>query len=179
MPPYPLTTPLLSLNPPHIQRYYTPDSKEKENFRLNLNSVAHSHSEAPQQPTPPKHLDLTPLEAYTDGSSPDNSNLNMQSPAGWGFCIKLQEHVWIEGYGPLSSDPTTTNYARSQDPSNNSAEMQALLKLFDYLIRHPPPRPIHIFIDSSLTLDAVLGNSNPIVHPILVTNLRNPLLSAL
>ena len=82
---------------------------------------------------------------------------------------------WIGGFGPVSSDPNDPAFAGSQYPSNNSAEPQALLELFDYLLRQTPSLPVlgFFFSDSSVTLDALFGDSNPAVHPLLITNLRH------
>ena len=161
---------------PSVQKFYPPSQKEKQEFRLTLTQSVLSPDKTNKPNTPPiSHLSTSKfLEAYTDGSSPENAKLTLNSPAGWGYCFKTNtDSNWTDGFGPVCSDPLEPPYAGSQYPSNNSAELQALLELFDYFLRQPPSLPIRVYIDSSLTLDAVIGDSNPTVHPLLISNLRH------
>jgi ribonuclease HI len=162
--------------PATVQRFYPPTLKEKQEFRLTLTQILNSLNKTNDK----NNIITSPLtstiflEAYTDGSSPENAKLTLNSPAGWGYCFKRNDDtLWTDGFGPVCSDPLLPAYAGSQYPSNNSAELQALLELFDYFLRHPPSLPVLVYIDSSLTLDSVLGDSNPTVHPLLISNLRN------
>ncbi len=99
------------------------------------------------------------------------SPCNLQQDGDFAF-IRPITYIFF-GYGPLSSDPKHHSHAGPQYPSHHSAELQALLELFDYLLRFPPQQPVLIYMDSSLTLDAVLGNSNPVAHPELTTKPRS------
>ena len=94
--------------------------------------------------------------AYTDGSCPNNRVISADNPAGWGFVVSpvlydpfphaLPTVQWITSHGRVRTDPDAPEHAGAEVSSNNTAELQALLELFDYLLNHSPVRTDHLHI---------------------------------
>ena len=54
----------------------------------------------------------------------------------------------VEAAGKLITSPDTALYSGATVGSNNTAELQALIELFDYLERLPDRTPVKIYTDS-------------------------------
>ena len=67
---------------------------------------------------------------YTDGACPDQYNIRVANPAGWGF-THCCNYVWTDSWGPAGQ-----KLDLSLVGSNNTAELQALLEALDYIARH-------------------------------------------
>ena len=68
------------------------------------------------------------------------------------------------GGGKTYHLPDTTLYSGATVGSNNTAELQALIELFDYLQRIGDGVPTIIYTDSQYALDIILGLSVPSTH---------------
>ena len=115
-------------------------------------------------------------EAYTDGGCPNNRTVSASNPAGWGFCFRMQSDIsldWMRAFGPVLTNPDNPQYGGAEVGSNNTAELQAIIGLFDFIFRHPlvPPLPIKLHVDSQYALDILQGISRPTTHISLVTML--------
>ena len=112
------------------------------------------------------------LTAYTDGSCPNNRTVSYSNPAGWGFCLTSNHQQWTDGYGLLCTNPDMPQHGGAEVGSNNTAELQALVELFDYLLRITPSLPIMIYTDSQYALDVLHEILVPTTHLTLVYNLQ-------
>ena len=134
--------------------------------------------------TPPVTPDGHVL-AYTDGSCPNNQVISASNPAGWGFVVSpIMEQLvlhpiptagWVSSQGRVRANPDSAEYAGAAVASNNTAELQALLELFDYLLYYamlPIGQTIHVYTDSQYAADILHGDSLPATHLRLVSNLQ-------
>ena len=97
-------------------------------------------------------------ESYTDGSCPNQYQVCVGNPAGWGFTIH-QPPGWLDAWGPVAQ-----NLANPIPGSNNTAELQALLEALDYIARHQKHLRItslNLYTDSQLAFDFLHGLSIP------------------
>ena len=94
-----------------------------------------------------------PFDIYTDGSCPDQQNISVTNPAGWGVYFQT---LHLDLFGPVGSLPFPVV------GSNNTAELQAPLEAIFYLMSAVsiPPR-IRIFLDSQYVLDILQGRDVP------------------
>ena len=109
------------------------------------------------------------LYVYTDGSCPDQHNVAVGNPAGWGFTIQSQ-NTWTDSCGPVGAGLTFT-----LPGSNNTGELQAIMEALDFLLRRRSwvkGIPVTIYTDSQFVYDIFHENSNPTSHPELVDLIR-------
>ena len=108
--------------------------------------------------------------AYTDGSCPNNQVISDSNPAGWGFVVSpvMEQFVhhpfptagWVSSQGRVRANPDSAEYAGAAIASNNTAELQALLELFDYLLYYamlPVGQTIHVYTDSQYAADILVS----------------------
>ena len=108
-------------------------------------------------------------DAYTDGSCPNQYQVCVGNPAGWGFTIH-QPPGWLDAWGPVAQ-----NLANPVPGSNNTAELQALLEALDYIARHQKHLRItslNLYTDSQLAFDFLHGLSIPKMHQYLLLQIR-------
>ena len=155
-------------------KYLSPDRDTK--LRLHQAQLSSLRQLAPDaQYSSPSFIpcSVNRIEAYTDGSCPNNRAVSRDNPAGWGWCLRTIENNtpgnWVHAAGFVSTDPDSSIYGGAEVGSNNTAELQALIELLDYLLRSPPSLPVKIFTDSQYCLDIMLGVSHPSTHVRLVT----------
>ena len=82
---------------------------------------------------------------YTDGACPDQYNIRVGHPAGWGFTL-CHNNLWTDSWGPVGR-----NLDLSLVGPNTTAELQALLEALDYVARHKRYhgiRLLNIYTDS-------------------------------
>ena len=95
-------------------------------------SFAEAFSDITGQPS--YALGFEPLpqatDAYTDGSCPNQYQVCVGNPAGWGFALHHPPD-WIDAWGPVAQ-----NLAASIPGSNHTAELQALLEVLDLVAGH-------------------------------------------
>ena len=113
--------------PPKI----TPPRTQQDQLAFRL-SFAEAFSQLTGHPTHLLGFEPIPnaTEAYTDGSCPNQYQVCVGNPAGWGFTIH-QPPNWIDAWGPVAQ-----NLATPIPGSNNTAELQALLEALDFVARH-------------------------------------------
>jgi hypothetical protein len=148
-------------------KYNKPSKEEKIHYRRCTDISLLNQPGAPQIDPGTEHTldDLSPLiEAYTDGSCPDNRAVSQYNPAGWGWCLTYATNKntipnpdgddWTEGFGLVNTNPDNPSHIGAEVGSNNTAELQAAIELLDYLLMHSPTIPIRINLDSRVgTLD--------------------------
>ena len=108
-------------------------------------------------------------DIYTDGACPNQYQVSVGNPAGWGFAMRLSTG-WMDFWGPVGQ-----NLSTPVPGSNNTAELQALLEALDYVARHKTHhhiRKINLFTDSQLAYDFLHGLSIPKHHQYLLTQIR-------
>ena len=123
--------------------------------------------------------------AYTDGSCVNNRVISQANPAGWGFVVSnvyrdcpvhpTPTSHWISSHGRVCANPDCPEYAGAQVPSNNTAELQALVELFDYLYHYaslPVGQMIHVYTDSQYAMNILLGDSIPSTHFTIVARMQ-------
>ena len=120
-------------------------------------------------------------EAFTDGSCPNNRTVGPDNPAGWGFAVTYDTspilnprppRTWHTSRGPVRSQPTDDSILPEVYGSNNTGELRALIKLFDFLLhcnQLPRGSQINIHTDSQYAMRLVLGDSVPTTHHRLVS----------
>ena len=123
--------------------------------------------------------------AYTDGSCVNSKVISQDNPAGWGFIVSnvyrdcpvhpTPTSQWIFSHGRVCTSPDNPAYAGVQVTSNNTAELQALVELFDYLLycaSLPDGQTIHVYTDSQYAMNILLGDSFPATHYKIVARLQ-------
>ena len=123
--------------------------------------------------------------AYTDGSCVNNRVISQANPADWGFVVSnvyrdcpvhsTPTSHWISSHGRVCTNPDYPEYAGAQVPSNNTAELQALVELFDYLYHYaslPAGQMIHVYTDSQYAMNILLGDSIPSTHFTIVARMQ-------
>ena len=123
--------------------------------------------------------------AYTDGSCPNNRVISQTNPAGWGFVVSpilltfalhpKPTSDWITSHGKVRTNPDFPEFAGAEVSSNNTAELQALIELFDYLLYFsgfPEGQRIHVYTDSQYVLDILRARSLPATHYRLISRLQ-------
>ena len=153
--------------------FNSPSRTDRQNYTKTLDSQFLKQ----EFQTEPIHLPEKCIECYTDGSCIDNRIPSWNTQAGWGFCFRTSSSThkaeWIDQSGLFTYDPDT-NIAEFKDyPSNNTAEIQAVVELLDYISYSPPFYPIIIYVDSQYTLDIIWDLSLPVTHFQLTHHLRN------
>ena len=131
-------------NNPHTFKRNFQDPYHQQLFRNSLLqqfSISHLSSNDP------------PFDIYTDGSCPDQQNISVTNPAGWGVYFQT---LHLDLFGPVGCLPFPVV------GSNNTAELQAPLEAIFYLMSAVsiPPR-IRIFLDSQYVLDILQGRDVP------------------
>ena len=105
------------------------------------------------------------IYVYTDGSCPDQHNVAVGNPAGWGFTV-LRNNIWTDSCGPVGSGLSFVIPG-----SNNTGELQALLECLDFLLRRKSwvaTCPMTVYTDSQFVYDIFHENSNPVQHSDLI-----------
>ena len=130
---------------------------------------------------PPPHGEIIPnqgedhVEAYTDGSCPNNRAISASNPAGWGYNYKhISQTIWAKKtYGPVNTAPDNPAAAGATVGSNNTAEVQALIELLDdILLSLPTDTAVIIYTDSQYAHDAMRGLSVPATHTYMIRTLQ-------
>ena len=98
------------------------------------------------------------LHIYTDGSCPDQHNVSLHNPAGWGVYVSAPFE--IDHFGSVGHLPFPVM------GSNNTAELQAILEallLLPFLPAHTSAITLHT--DSKYAYDLLLGLAIPSANP--------------
>ena len=149
-------------------RWAPPDNKQKLSYLEAADAALFVAAGAP-----PPHGERTTdpgqehVEGYTDGSCPNNRAVSPTNPAGWGYNLKLNtDTTWArEAHGPVNTAPDNPEAAGAEVGSNNTAEVQALIELFDdILVSLPTDTAVIIYTDSQYAHDAMRGISVPTTH---------------
>mmetsp|Transcript_14445 Transcript_14445/g.27795 ORF Transcript_14445/g.27795 Transcript_14445/m.27795 type:complete len:376 (+) Transcript_14445:144-1271(+) len=103
------------------------------------------------------------LVLFTDGGCSQNSNVNANTPAGWGVVVlkgDAQElvrggeggaRVVTELFGPVVTCPAHPFFVGAEVGSNNTAEMTAVVEALLYIIHEDSgSKPVYICHDSML-----------------------------
>ena len=110
------------------------------------------------------------LSSPSIGSCPNQYDVRPGNPAGWAFTFK-KDFTWLDSFGPVGQ-----NFDFLPPGSNNSAELQALIEVLDYILRHPAKftdMTIDIYTDSMLVYNIAHDLNIPSAHPQLVNILRH------
>jgi ribonuclease HI len=133
-------------------------------FRSSLNLACECST--PVVSTPTKY------EFYTDGSCTNNRLIGLDNPAGWGFTYrKIGDIEWTDSNGIVVTKTDHHSFVGAEVGSNNTAELQAVIEVLDYIERYGFDGPIQICVDSQYVLDIIQDLSVPMTNVSIIEKL--------
>ena len=127
-----------------------------------------SKEDLPQSSIPPSARPYRQT-LYTDGSG-SRGKCTASTPAGWGFCLKLQDS-WEDVFGSVPTDPNHPRYCGASVGSNNTGELTAILEAA--LVAHERSyRQVVIHSDSQWAINVLKGKWKTEKHKAMVNYIR-------